>query len=328
MISSSDLLLIEEEIDGVFSLILKAHPRVHARRQEKKMADSLIRSWRSASSAALNLAMQPLLAADYTLASINAFVTRMGVKLAKPLTKAQVDILKGRLKSIYSQAKKFTAKQVKVGFTFNLVDTRAVSAINRQQVFWVGDFYSAKLSERIRAVSEDVLLKQGLSQREAGKLLHKVIKQEFGVTKGGPTKFAPTVPARYAGKPQLYFNGVAATSAHQAQTFGTLNAMREAEVSSYRLLNPMDERTGRVCQLMNGQTFTVSSGVEKMNSILAAKTPDEVRESAPWLNSTSLQGVLGDAAKGSKDATDRLTEAGVQLPPFHMLCRTEVVVIG
>jgi hypothetical protein len=183
------------------------------------------------------------------------------------------------------------------------------------------------MSDRIRAVSEDVLLRQGLPQAEAGRVLRKALRDEFGLGKGRSI-FAPSVPAKYAGNPDLYFRGVAATASHQSRTFGKMHAFQEAEIISYRLENPQDRRTGAICSQLAGQVFTVQSGVSHMNRVLDAEDPTDVKNIAPWLSGEQISQTLGGARIGSGDASDRLAAAGVVLPPFHQMCRTEPVVLN
>lgn len=325
-LTTEELCDLGSAIDSTLCVVLKVAPRRESEIIEGRIASTIGRAWKSTANAATNSGIAKLLKGPFTDRRITSFLKSLGVKLKTPLTKTQIKVIEKRLQSIWRIAKKWAAKEAKISFSFSHVDQRAVAAINRHQVFWVGDFYNDKLSRRIRAVSEDVLLRRGLSHKEAGAVLRRTLRREFGILPGGKTRFAPTVPARYAGNPDLYFRQVASTAAHQSRTFGTLTAFSEAGVTSYQLINPDDERTGQICQQMSGQVFSVQTGVRQMNRILGAKDPKDVKKIAPWLSGDDIEAALAGARTGSQQATDRLAAAGAILPPFHALCRTDIVI--
>jgi hypothetical protein len=283
------------------------------------MAETITRAWKNTARVGMVEPLRKLAAGSVSEKKIQAFVKALGAKLKRPLTKRQIKILEGRIRSIYKVAKKMGAREAKSTFNFAQVDARAVQVINRHQVFWVGDFYSEHLSKRIAGVAEDVMIQQGLPQREAARVLKQALHQEFGITPGGRSQFAKDIPARYAGNPDLYFRQVASNAAHQSRTFGKMRAFSDAGVVSYRLINPMDTRTGQICQVMAGRVFTVETGVKHMERMLGATDPKEIKDIAPWLSAPKLQ-----AAANRGD----LEKVGAILPPFHALCRTEPVVIS
>ena len=319
---------LNSQIDHALASVFKVDTTKITRKLEEQLASRMSSGWISAADRGLSATLPSLLQGTPTLAKINSFVAALGVRLASPLTEAQVASLQANLRQIWQAAKRVGAKEAKIKFSFNQADARAVQAINRQQVFWVGDFYSTHLSERIQAVSGDVLLQQGLPRQEAGRQLRDALQRELGIKEGGRSAFARNVPARYAGNPSLYFEELASTTAHQARTFGKLTAFSEAQIVSYRLINPDDDRTGVICQQMSGQVFSVAAGVRHMNRILDAENPADVKDIAPWLSGKELTDILGSSKPGSTSATDKLQNAGALLPPFHSKCRTEVVILA
>lgn len=329
-LSTEELARLGEEVEATLTTIFKVNTRRASLSFERRMSEAVNRAWKKVAKQALASSLATLMKEakkKFTAKSIKAFLARIGIALKSPLTPAQVEILGNRLTSIYKIGKKLAAKEAKFSFSFRAKDVRAIKAINRSQVFWVGDFYNTHLSERIAAVTDEVLLQRGLGPKEAGKELNRVLSREFGITKGGKTKTALQVPARYAGNPEHYFRQVASTVAHRARTFGKMQAYTEAGITRYRLINPMDSRTGRVCQVMHNQEFEVATGVSKMNEILGATSPKQIKEAAPWLSGEEMEATVGNAKPGSKAATEALTDANQVLPPFHPLCRTEPVVV-
>jgi hypothetical protein len=328
-LSDDQLIDLGVEIDRTLCAIFKIDSVKPTLPIEVKMSKQLTRAWKAAVRKGMTAPLKRLLSGSPTQRKIDNFVRALGVKLAKPLTAAQIKSLESRLKKIYQIAKDIGAKEAKVSaFSFNQVDLRAVRALNKHQVFWVGDFYTAQLSDRIKAVSADVLIERGFSQSEAAKTLRRALKQEFGLLAGGRSEFAPSIPARFAGNPDLYFRGLASTASHQSRTFGKVAAYEEAEILRYRLVNPNDRRTGQICQQMHGQVFTVQTAARHVERIVSAEKPEDVKEIAPWLSGKKLEETIDGAKRGGKTASERLEAAGAILPPFHMLCRTEPVVIA
>jgi len=328
-LSTEELAHIEDEVEATLATIFKINTRRASLSFERRMSEAVNRAWKKAAKNAITVSLKLLKVAKkrFTAKSIKAFLARIGVALKSPLTSAQVDILGKRLESIYKIGKKLAAKEAKFSFSFRAKDARAIKALGKQQVFWIGDFYSTQLSERIAAVTDDILLQRGLGPKEAGKELQRVLSREFGITKGGKTRAALQVPARYAGNPEHYFRQVAANVAHRARTFGKITAFQEAGITRYRLNNPMDSRTGRVCQVMHGQEFDVATGVKQMDKILNATSPKQIKTLAPWLSGDEIEATVGNAKPGTTQATEALTDANQILPPFHPLCRTEPIVV-
>lgn len=324
-LSDEQLVRLASEVDETLCIIFKIdliRPRTLA--IEESLSNATTKAWKTAANRALNAALEPLLTAKDRPSTppglVRAFLKKIAAKLKKPLTAEQIKVIRAKIDQIYKKAKRISAKAVNVKIKFALRDKNAINAIRKQQVFWVGDFYSEHLSRRIQAVAEEIMLNQGLSSREGGKALREVLRREFGIVAGGRTGIAPTVPARFAGNPGLYFRGVSATSAHQARTFGSITAFSEARIVSYQIINPGDERTGQICQVMNGQVFSVQVGVKHMDRMLAAKSPADVRDRiAPWRSADALKQIVGNAATGSPKASGLLAAKGASLPPYHPL---------
>lgn len=320
---------LQVAVEGTVSHILKIDTSKLVRGLEARMSKEVTTAWKKAAQDAMVDGLEKLVQAGYTKEAIGDFLYSIGYKLKAPLTDRQLAVAKSRMEAMYKLSKQEAAKEAKGRFSFSLLDQRAINASANQQGFWVGKFYNDHLSKRISAVSTDVLLKQGLPHREAGAVLHKALRQEFGLGLGtSPSQFALEVPARYAGNPEYYFQQVASVSGHQSRVFARLSAFNDNGVITFELINPMDERTGKICVEMHGQVFSVASGVGQMQDIVGAKTPDEVRAAAPWLSPKVVSAALAGAPKGSAEASGKLAGLNTILPPFHPLCRTEPVIHG
>lgn len=326
-LTDDQLMALASEVDQTLFTILKIDSlRSRTLATEEQLSKGTTKAWKRSADAALTASLPKV---GTTQAKVNAFLRAMSVKMKKPLSAEQKKWIRQKIDKIYKTAKRVSAKAANAKASFKLVDKGAVKAIAEHQVFWIGDFYSEHLSTRIRGVSEEIMLKRGLDNREGGKALRTALRREFGIIPGGKTSIAPQIPARFAGNPDLYFRGVASTAGHQARTFGSMRAFGEAGIRRYKIVNPSDERTGQICQRMVGQVFEVQTGVKHMERQLAAKNPKEIRDDiAPWHGPAALDKIIGRAKRGSDLASQRLAAAGSALPPYHPLCRSEAVIIS
>ena len=326
-LSDAELYALASEVDKALMTVIKVDSlRSRTIRTEEQLSDRTTAAWKRSADRAIVASLPKV---TTTQRGVNAFLQSLGVRLEKPLSAAQQQWVRKQLDKIYKTAKRVSAKAANAKVSFSLVDAGAVKAIGEQQLFWIGDFYSTHLSARIQGVSEDIMLKQGLSRREAGKVLRDALRREFGIVAGGKTSFAPEIPARFAGNPDLYFRGVASTASHQSRTFGSLRAFSEADIKRYQITNPTDERTGQICQLMVGQVFAVSAGVKQMDAMIAADDPRQIKEEiAPWRQPKDIKNIIGKEKRGSVKAGEQLADKGMAFPPYHPLCRSEAVIIG
>jgi len=308
--------------------VTKADPIASTFEIDKKIVKAVTQAWSQVASKSIKPAVVQLIQSKPTAKSIALFSEKLGVKLAKPLTSKQIDAIQIQIQKIFAISKKAASKQAKISFNFAQADADAVALINRQQVFWIGDFYDAHLSARIQAVAKDILIEQGLDRKDAGRVLEDAVSKEFGLAGETRSEFAPTVPARYAGNPSLYFDAVVSTSAHQSRTFGKVSAFNDAGIQTIQLINPLDRRTGVICQQLAGQVFTTEIAVDHMNGVLGAKDPKDIKNIAPWLSGSQIESILSGTQVGSPAASVKLSKAGVMLPPFHAFCRTEPVVVS
>lgn len=319
-LTDQELYRLDEAVSGLLRPILKIEPRDELAQLETQLGRYLTLSWK----ATVRAALREVEKAGAGRAALNKFLSSLGVRLARPLAPNQLVAVQRQLEKVYKVTKKWQANKVGTRFLFTLKDSAAVSATSRHQAFWVGDFYSEHLAERIRGVAGEVL-EAGLGTDQAGRRMREVLEREFGLLPGGKSGLAQHIPARFAGNPDHYMRILAATSKHQSQTFATVNAFVEGGIRSYMLINPMDRRTGKVCQFMHGQKFETRQAVGHMNKIIRARSPLEVKNIAPWMRPADIEAALGNAKAGSPEASAALAGQGQTLPPFHPLCRTEVV---
>ncbi|KKN57378.1 hypothetical protein LCGC14_0562840 [marine sediment metagenome] len=253
---------LSEEVESTLAAILKAESNIRRMtiKTEKQLTELTNRSWKRAARGSLAGSLVAYRkAGNSSRKAMSSFLKRLAAPLASPMTNPQKVITEGLVKRIYSRTLKLTQREARVQLSFSLRSTRTVKAIRRHHVFWVGDFYSEQLSRRIAGVTEDVILNQGLSFRAASAELGPVLGREFGLVPGGVTSFAPTIPAQYAGNPELYFRQLSSVAAQQGRTFSKIEGFQKGGVITYRLTNPNDDRTGQIC-FAPGSLVTLGSG--------------------------------------------------------------------
>lgn len=327
---SSVLADMQHEADETLSCVAKVKPTTRVRSIEHKMDRAIVEAWKKVANASVIEEVGNLLESNViNEEKISDMLTQIGIKLSEPLTSQQWEIIYERLKIIYTISKKEAVGKFKGKFVFGQPDELAVKASFKQQKMWIKDFYSSELSERISAVSRDVILESGLSHREAGNELMQALSKEFGLTPGNEKSiYAPEVPARYAANPEFYFQQVSSVAGHQARIFGEITGYEDSGVQTVELSNPMDERTGKICRMLNGQRFDLPAGLKQMRLLMDAEDPGEVRAVSSWVTPSALSNSLTGTSSGSQEATDALVGMGVLLPPFHPMCRTEILVVN
>lgn len=191
----------------------------------------------------------------------------------------------------------------KVKGEFTVQDTDAIAGLNRLGLLWVGGSYGDALptSDLTQAIAD------GLKAGEGRKALGARLKAAAGnsIQRG-----------------EVYWEGLAATMATRARSFGALEGMSESGVVTYEYVNPLDERTSSVCRHLDGTRFQVKEARALRDRLLKAETPDEWRSIAPWPRNRDVQDEFGKTLPA-----ETLAKRGIMLPPLHMHCRSSVQLV-
>lgn len=202
-------------------------------------------------------------------------------------------------------------------FDLSLVDRAAIDGIKDQHLMWLTTKGGAVYTGGDFAAVSRQLIEEGKSGAEIAEAFKRAAEKKYGV-------------GTFAGRGASYWSGVAEHAATTAGIAGQLNQLVSLGWTRYVVVNPMDERTTPVCQMMNGKTVVVSDGVANLAAVQAATTPDEVRAAKPFVSGGSpkqLEAAIGSkltpgamdlSAKQSKD----LSAAGLAMPPYHFRCRS------
>lgn len=197
---------------------------------------------------------------------------------------------------------------VHVGVSLARADRAAISALSGQQTWWIGEFWSRHLSTRILETVRREALVAGLGREQVGRILRGAVSGEFPLAR---------VPNTFRGSPEAYFRQLAGDVRSRGSNFGFVTSYREAGIERYRIEATVDERTTEICLEMNGRTFLVSEGVELMERLVGADSPEDVKSIAGWRTVEEIREM--------KASNVNLASAGLALPPYHANCRTVTV---
>lgn len=238
-----------------------------------------------------------------TLASVYKLARAAGHKKATGRTKASLQYV---LPEQLVQKAKAPAKTPEVAMAFDLQDTKAIAALQQQEMMWIGEHYGANVASSIRDGVAPAMA--GLGRAEAGRAVARVVSERLKDIR---------VPGGWNGSDAAYFEGLAANAVTNARVQGQLESFARVKVVAYQIVNPMDSRTTPICEAMNGTIIKVSDGMGQLGKLRGAKSPEDVKSAHPWVSSKVAAAAKG---KGSK----ALAAAGLAFPPYHFRCRSTV----
>lgn len=208
-----------------------------------------------------------------------------------------------------------------VQVSFTQADEAALAELSEGAMVWFRDRSGAAYFDPAarQAIVEQarVMIRDGRSTIEIATAMREAAEKLYGV-------------GTFAGRSRSYWGGVAEHMATVAGVRGQLAEMVELGFTHYTLVNVMDDRTTRICQMMNGKTVVVEHAVEHHARLASATTPDDVKKIHPFapgggigLVSAALGRALpiGASVLSPSDSAT-LARAGVAVPPFHFRCRT------
>ena len=175
----------------------------------------------------------------------------------------------------------------------NVFDSNAVRILSKHNCFWLGEHYGKDVGPKIAELAE-AAVRDGTGSKQ----LAADIKEALGGK---------------AGKDYKYWDVAASAALVRSRSFGCISGMSEAEISEYEILAMGDERMCKTCGSMNGRVFSVSSAMDKINSVLSIEDPEEFKNAMPWGNFDP------------KSSNDTLMTQGRAIPPFHGRCRCVVI---
>jgi hypothetical protein len=255
-------------------------------------------------------------------------------KEVAPLVRvATAEIYRAGKEGVYSRKQKQVVKAVggpakgskvlEVKPKFDLVDKDAVETLSNQQLYWIAGTYDNALSEKIAKVANSVMIEQGLTREAAAKVLESALAKEFGYDVAAPfsTWSKPPLPMGWKGSGISYIEGLTSNAATTARVHGAVKGFTELGVTHYQVMVAGDERTCSRCNSIGERTFTVESAQKITISVLAADTPEGVKEAHPWGTDKQISSMTDGKSKTDAATNAKLAKAGMSIPPFHYKCR-------
>jgi hypothetical protein len=244
---------------------------------------------------------------------LNKFVAKLNKALGDVMTATLAKELSKAVEAMYVSAKLVAAKEMKIKSSFNLVDKRAVEWMKQSYPWWVGDFHSSVLARKITDAARAAVVERGLAGRDAAKAMRAQLERIYSLSPGAPSPI--TTPKTFTGSSDQYWAGLANHAATTAKSFSRLSAMADAKLTSYSILAVKDERTCPLCLFMDGKTFSVDSGDELREKILAATDPEEYKKQAGWIYLKEAKSIFDE------HGIEGLAKSSLALPPYHFSCR-------
>lgn len=190
------------------------------------------------------------------------------------------------------------ALDVTAGWRFDLTDERAIAQLDTHQVYWVRSYYDRLLSERVEKLARRAL-EERMTRAQAGALF----QQELGAIYGQGLS---------------YWVGFAGHVITRTRELGRIAGYERLGIEEVYHSAVRDRRTSEVCTYLDGKPYRVEDLLSWRNALLAAETPEAVREVAPWRTHAEVERLV--------EANDGWIPAEVGPPPLHWYCRSRTVV--
>ena len=106
-------------------------------------------------------------------------------------------------------------------------------------------------------------------------------------------------------------------------SFGFLGEAALSGIAEYAVSEILDSRTCPVCQSMDGRVFPVNDALTHATSMLSRQDPNDLRQIAPWPSQSRA-----NVERLGKMSSSDLQANGMQLPPYHPMCRGIATSVG
>lgn len=267
---------------------------------ETEIAQALLSKWGDATDEVVKKAVSALAAkgGDLTSEEIEAILRQVDRTMATEFALKVDAPVKGFLKQSYKVGKKEVFADRTAKATFDLVDDGAITWLQDHHVYWINTFYDQKVASGFTDFVAQAM-RDGIGREAMG----LQVKEFF-------SKY-PDVQV----KPDSYWRGLAANATSRSHNFGGVQGYVEVKVKRLQILAVMDERTSAICRSLNGKIIPISAAVQQRDAMMAAASPEDVKQISPWVSADSIEGL----------STQEIIDRGVVLPPYHFHCRTIVV---
>ena len=227
--------------------------------------------------------------------------------------KEEIEIV---IDGIYTSFKSYHSGILRIQTSFFILDEKVVKYLANEGPYWLSNFYSTHLSQRISEIGRIIALDGSIGLEQGSMLMKSVLEKEFSLI-GGGTAFPSEFSAPFSGKAKNYFDIVSANAAVKARSFSNVLAFEQANVETFEFSAVLDNRTSEICQYMHGRRFSTVTAVDLIDKVVNADSPDEVKGITPWVSRKSAVNIGGNGITESQN--ENLANAGVMIPPLHGL---------
>ncbi len=292
-------------------------------RLAKEMQEQTRRAWVRETRLSINAGLRAFGLSGSLTEGIVRLNEIISIGLSRVFSRVEIARIGATVRGMYTAFKRISVDQLGARFSFRQIDRQATAALAREQPFWMGKFYNSHMSNRIRDLSQKVIIEQGLGRKEAARVMRALLKKDLSWA-GGPVNLrgVDLIPARFAGNVGGYSEILVSNVANRGRNMGFLSSFNDAGIEVFRWNSVLDKRTSEVCVFLDGRRFPVSTGMALMDRLVATETPDEVRDVTPWQSSNQLEKTAGSGSQIRQN--QNLAEAGIMMPPAHGRCRSVV----
>lgn len=210
---------------------------------------------------------------------------------------------------------KAVGKPTSAGITLLMTkkDEDAIAAIQKLTTQTAGVNFPEEVLGKAALVVKEVVLDRGLPPADAARRLENEIAGVLGIADAA-------VPSTFETNPEAYFEILANNAALMARNVGGLIAMENAQIQKYRISAILDKRTSAICRALDGRVFSVSAGMEMVNTVIGLDSAQELKETFPWSKWQS-----GKVGPDTLANNDKIAREGLGFPPYHGSCRSLVL---
>lgn len=122
-------------------------------------------------------------------------------------------------------------------------------------------------------------------------------------------------PGGLGNNPDQYFDSLILLDIARNRIFGSLQAMDEAGITRYRIVEIIDDVTCEFCIGINGTEFDVSDGINLRDRIVSLTDPSDIKEVSNWISGKKLEELM------ESEGIQGIIDSGLCLPPYHPRCR-------
>jgi len=202
-------------------------------------------------------------------------------------------------------------EQQNFSYTYNQVDRQMLNTLDQNNTLFIGKYFENDLEPLIRKEMSKILTEQQ-SKKDTSKAIAEMLKDQAGA------------------RAYNYSKMIVETNGTWARSIGNINAMEEAGVTEYYYDVTLDDVTSEICQALAGKSFPIDKGIQARDSYLNMPTTDYatgrayLERTSPFIQATKDGNFKANNQVYTKDQLMNIP--GIQLPPLHPNCRTEIFI--